>query len=193
MDIAALLADLSRQGIALSAHGDRLNVKARAGVPPGTLRLIRSHKADLLAALAGAQSDGRGEEGTIPACNPATLQPRTDRGACICCGAPVEGGNPGQWLRCKVCGDRNLSPTAAQAEYNRLHGQACALDDAIQAARAAGDLGEVARLRGELGPLIEGPYARAHGQVLATRGAGPGAPLAGPLADLRQRGDLNVR
>lgn len=53
MIAAALLDELTQRGVRLSANGDRLHVKAPAGVPTSEVRAeLRSVKAELLGLLA---------------------------------------------------------------------------------------------------------------------------------------------
>jgi hypothetical protein len=51
MNAAKLLLDLSRLGIRLEAHGDRLRYFPRSALTPDLLGRLKTHKAELLALL----------------------------------------------------------------------------------------------------------------------------------------------
>ena len=65
-----LLIELTRQGIELQAHGDKLRFRPRSSMAPELVKRVKSHKSELLAMLRGERTPQRPQDGqsrpTVP-------------------------------------------------------------------------------------------------------------------------------
>ena len=107
---ADLLSDLSRRGIELAAHGNRLRYRPRSAVTPDLAERLRIHKGALLAIL--GQSEGRDGATGAPvgpgkraaSSGPALWQDCIEpRPACPCCGGLVSWWSLLGDRRCMAC------------------------------------------------------------------------------------------
>lgn len=104
MDIEEFFADLSREGIVLTAAGGRLHVRSQGAVPSYVVQQIAARKDELLAFMAP---------------KPSVIS----RGHCLVCGRQLSAyPQPGEWLRCAGCGNAgHYAP--AQNRLDELLGQ----------------------------------------------------------------------
>ena len=110
MGPSELLAELSRRGVEVAVHGDRLRFRPQAAVTPDLRAALLEHKVDLIRLLAAPDDEiaWRAEamrpqvprSGVIPVLLARPEAKTAPRGTCVSCGDPLA---PDRRIRCAPC------------------------------------------------------------------------------------------